>query len=81
MGLIGGQIRYETKESFDRNKTAKTKVKTWHFSEDETEREDERNERNYCMGWLTFCEQRLAQSYSSQYIGDSKVENNKPYRK
>ena len=45
MGLVGGQIRYETKESFDGNETAKRKVKMWHFSEGETAREDERNMR------------------------------------
>ena len=45
-GLVGGQIRYEMQESFDGNETAKTKVKTWHFSKGETAREDERNERN-----------------------------------
>ena len=45
-GLVGGQIRYEAKESFDGNETAKTKMKTWHLREDETAREDERNEGN-----------------------------------
>ena len=41
LGFVGGQIRYEAKESFDGNKTAKMKVETWHLSEGETVREDE----------------------------------------
>ena len=45
-GLVGSQIGYETRESFDGNETANTKVKTWHFSEGETASEDQQNERN-----------------------------------
>ena len=54
MGLVGDQIRYKTKESFDGNETVKTKVKTWHFREGEMARRTKQEEfENGMKLWAT----------------------------